>query len=206
MAELHLAPGDIRLTDFEVVTTDRVQELGTMLLECVDELKEAHDFLLEERFKILLYDSRHDAEYFGLLDDVHQAYGDLLQDSGRRFGHYISWLIHNKLDRLSWHIDRAGDCRFLLNIGEPSSVEIADEWDPSLYEPGDTGYPAPQTSTTLSLPTGSLYVANNLVTDQALLRPHQTPQQEDRLVLRTCFYPEPGWENRSQNGGLAIHL
>jgi hypothetical protein len=208
MAETLLAPGDIRLTDFEVPKSERIPMLGACLLAELDYMEEAHDFALEEQSKIRLYRPDDDIgmtpEY---LVDLHNYYKGLLRGSGVEFTHLKTWLMHGKYENLSWHVDQAGDVRFLWNLGAPTSVEIAEEWDHSLYQPGYPTHHEPARTTELELPTGSVYAANNLVTDPNLLKPHQTPKDEpDRLVIRTSFYAQGDWEAQAIDGGVPVVL
>ncbi len=206
MTDLLLAPGEMRLTDFSVLELRDVKELGAMMLGDVVDMKAKHEFMLEELFKVDLYDSRYDSDKDTYLEEIHDFYRGLLSNSGIEFPRVRTWVMHGQNENISWHIDRAGDVRFLLNVGEPTSVEIAEEWDPELYTPGDTGYPAPTKATSMELDTGSLYACNGLVTDQKLLKPHQTPEQLNRITLRTCFYAAEGWKDQAVDGGVTVTL
>lgn len=214
MAEILLAPGDIRAVDVTPPSQETASQLGALLLEAVDLLHSTRRLSFDQQWRVELYDSRREnrepLQYLAKLDEFYRS---LLTGSVVDFSHARTWVMHGKYDNIPWHTDSPGDVRFMLNVGEDTSVQVAEEWDPELYWPGMPEGIAPTKATTIDLPTGATYAANGLVTDRRLLRPHQTQEQSDeataqpnRIVLRTSLYAQDGWQARAVDGGVPVSL
>lgn len=214
MAEILLAPGDMRAVDVTPPSPETASQLGAVLLEAVDVLYQDHGLTFDQQWRVELYDSRR--ENHKLLQycaDLDEYYRSLLTGSGVDFAYARAWVMHGKYDNIPWHTDSPGDVRFMMNVGEDTSVQVADEWDPELYWPGMPEGIPPTKATAIDLRTGATYAANGLVTDRRLLRPHQTQEQSDdattqpnRIVLRTSLYAQEGWQARAINGGIPVSL
>lgn len=124
------------------------------------------------------------------LEQVTACLSYSLSGNGLDFEHSQQQLVSGMNQRhIGWHVDSSGDVRFLLNIGEePTYVDIATEWDPALYLSGDITYNPPVAFERLEILPGQAYIANNIVDSDETMRPHETPYDENRLVLRSTFY------------------
>src|SRR5690606_36466606 len=114
-------PGEIQPINFHNVDLGSVRAMGAFVLTELTLMDQLDDFVLEEQFKVEVFDSRHhdgenDDYLLSELHQLHLIYKNLLRKAGVEFSYFKSWLIHGKISNIPWHIDKAGDVRFLLNI------------------------------------------------------------------------------------------
>lgn len=212
---MQLPAGEIVKPDIEVIDPERAAELGDFLLDVLTTASEAERLGLHEKYRVAITAEPHPApiwlgsEPAEILNDISNAYEDILAVNHVGFSRMDHWLIFGTYGaHIPWHTDRAGDMRFMLNVGrEDASVDIAQLWVPEHYEGGMLTDTEPKAHERLTITPGEMYASNALASNENLLRPHQTEQSPSRLVLRTSVYAEEGWEKHADDsGGVTIEL
>jgi hypothetical protein len=208
-----LLPGEIGLADRPPLDPERTLELGSHLLELLNGIEDYR----ANRIHINTQGERTAANelvvsdiYAKLLRELLDDYAERLTDVPVSFVSFTHWLITGTNGRhIPWHTDTPGDARFLLNVGDQeAAIEVATEWDRSDFVPGLPGFndELPTASVLLAIAPGQMYGSNTLATDFELLRPHQTPVDLSRLMLRTSVYAAEGWQDLDTAGGITIDI
>jgi hypothetical protein len=186
-----ILPAEIMGTPFEVLRPDAAEHLGRLLTPIALE-NFGHITWLASFLESGAPQTRGNLGNTALqhLEQVTNCLRYSLLSSGLAFEHVQQQLVSGLNQRhIAWHVDSSGDVRFLLNIGEePTYVDVATDWDPAMYLSGELTYNPPVAFERLELLPGQGYVANNIVNTDEPMRPHETPYDENRLVLRTSLY------------------
>ena len=203
---MRIEAGSIQEIPANGVLPEDLHFLGQQALGRVAELKEAGELTASDPYRVDMSDLSLEGRAVEVLEQLYQAQRELLKNNPVDFQYVQSWLIFGLLANIDWHADTPGDFRFMNNVGEDTSVNVAEEWDPRHYPPGEPNSTVPPVSREILLPRGASYVGNNLVTDLNLLRPHQTPVQKRRLVIRSSWYAESDWTAKAGDGGVDVVL
>lgn len=207
-----LLPGEIQLSPAQIIEPDAALLLGRHLLSSMDQDFDTTGYRVRVSVDNNGETPAHIIGVTGepakLLDDVLCAYEKLLQPNEQAFDRYAHWLISGANgSNIPWHTDTPGDVRFMLNLSDVATfTKIATKWNPEAYAPGDPDGLESDEHERLVLEPARMYASNTLATNLDVLRPHETPAELSRLVLRTSLYAATDWQEHAEGDGLAIEL
>ena len=203
---MRIEPGKIERLDVDFGEPLDIESLYQDAHQKLESMRDAGTISLDDEERIDCDLVELDERSLETVVAVAKVFHGLLQDAGVEFQGIRLHLVHGTYSNLDWHCDSIGSFRFLLNIGEPTSVRIATLWDPTQFDPGwPSSVVCPVQSREEKLFSGDVYVVNNLVSRPDILTPHCTPEQSGRIVLSATFYPVDGWDNLLQDeDGVSI--